>query len=377
MKEKNKNISLLTLVALSISILMSFTTAQDKEKITLLKEQIQKTNELLKNSNKTKADILHQLKLLESQIGNRSELVQELQKKKIAAEKDLSELSKCSEGQIAEYQSIKSKYIQLLRLKWKEKHRSNALLQFLQFESFQEKIQKQIILSHVEKQRKKQLDNYHLLLNDYFQKQKLLHQTIARIKDLESSSSNESKEILIDIETKKKLIEASSVEIGKIKTDLSKLEQEKSKLEGIITKEIDKLPKSELSQSKTNHGNWAFPLRGGIVISKFGKNILSNQLVTKNNGIDIQSANAFVNATNAGEVIQIRQLPNQRFMVLIRHGDHYSVYSNMESILVRNGEQVEAGNNLGKCKQEDNGSYELHFEIWQNKTPLNPLDFIR
>ena len=118
-------------------------------------------------------------------------------------------------------------------------------------------------------------------------------------------------------------------------------------------------------------------MRGGTIISKFGKNLLSDHLVTKNNGIDIQSSNAFVQSTNAGEVVQIRQLPNQSYMILIRHSEYYSVYSNLESVLVRNQESIEAGANLGKCMPSSNGQFELHFEIWQGKTPQNPVDFIR
>ena len=75
--------------------------------------------------------------------------------------------------------------------------------------------------------------------------------------------------------------------------------------------------------------------------------------------------------------MQIRQLPNQSYMILLRHGDYYSLYSNLESVLIKTDENIQKGTNLGKCLATQNGQYELHFEIWQSKTPLNPVEFIR
>jgi murein DD-endopeptidase MepM/ murein hydrolase activator NlpD len=97
----------------------------------------------------------------------------------------------------------------------------------------------------------------------------------------------------------------------------------------------------------------------------------------QNNGIDIQSQNSFVSVVQPAEVIQIRQLPNGSYMVLTRNDNHYFVYSNLDKVLVKQGEWLESGNNLGECKQVANGSHELHFEIWKGKKVLDPAKFIQ
>ena len=45
-------------------------------------------------------------------------------------------------------------------------------------------------------------------------------------------------------------------------------------------------------------------------------------------------------------------------------------------MLLRNGEKVETGMNLGKAFKNDQGLFELHFETWNGKNPQNPLLFL-
>ena len=64
-------------------------------------------------------------------------------------------------------------------------------------------------------------------------------------------------------------------------------------------------------------------------------------------------------------------------MVLTRNENHYLVYSNLDKVLVKQGEWLESGNNIGECKLVANGAHELHFEIWKGKKVLDPAKFIQ
>ena len=351
--------------------------AKEPTKIEKLQTQIKEVSSLLQKSTNVKTDLSKSLTLLESQIGSRKELMEELTIEKIKSEKNLEFLSKKYSENVIKFNLQKEKYYKLLRLKWKDKQRKKAILEFFQLGSLSSKIKYYIVKSQYEKQKKIQLKQFTILLKEYFDQAKELKSENKKIQALETKSILENEKIIEDVNSKKKLLQISSSEVEKLKLELKKLESEKLKLAGMITKDIEVASKQISSSRITNKYGWKFPLQGGVIISKFGKNILSDHLVTKNNGIDIQSSNAFVTATNEGEVVQIRQLPNQSYMILLRHGDYYSLYSNLESVLIKTDENIQKGTNLGKCLATQNGQYELHFEIWQSKTPLNPVEFIR
>ena len=351
--------------------------AKEPTKIEKLQTQIKEVSSLLQKSTNVKTDLSKSLTLLESQIGSRKELMEELTIEKIKSEKNLEFLSKKYSENVIKFNLQKEKYYKLLRLKWKDKQRKKAILEFFQLGSLSSKIKYYIVKSQYEKQKKIQLKQFTILLKEYFDQAKELKSENKKIQALETKSILENEKIIEDVNSKKKLLQISSSEVEKLKLELKKLESEKLKLAGIITKDIEVASKQISSSKITNKYGWKFPLQGGVIISKFGKNILSDHLVTKNNGIDIQSSNAFVTATNEGAVVQIRQLPNQSYMILLRHGDYYSLYSNLESVLIKTDENIQKGTNLGKCLATQNGQYELHFEIWQSKTPLNPVEFIR
>ena len=58
-------------------------------------------------------------------------------------------------------------------------------------------------------------------------------------------------------------------------------------------------------------------------------------------------------------------------VVLIRHGEYFTAYSNLRSANVSVGQNVTTGQNIGSVKTDSDGT-NLHFEIWKNTSPVNP-----
>ena len=65
--------------------------------------------------------------------------------------------------------------------------------------------------------------------------------------------------------------------------------------------------------------------------------------------------------------------------IIIRHGNYLTVYSNITSVYVKSGDKVTAGQALGKvfADPEMGGATLLHFQIWKERTKLNPQQWIR
>lgn len=126
----------------------------------------------------------------------------------------------------------------------------------------------------------------------------------------------------------------------------------------------------------SNHGRLPWPVDGSIV-SRFGINRYGS-VVVQNNGIDIRSsAGANVRAVFSGEVRRVLS-DISGHILLIKHGNYFSVYSNLQSVSVSAGQNVSAGQSVGSVKTSvDDGVAQLHFEIWNGNKPTNPQGWLR
>jgi len=125
-----------------------------------------------------------------------------------------------------------------------------------------------------------------------------------------------------------------------------------------------------------NHGRLPWPATGSIV-SKFGMNKYGTVLL-QNNGIDIRTGGgAAVASVFSGEVRRVLS-DISGYILLIKHGNYFSVYSNLRSVNVSAGQSVSAGQVVGAVKTNiDDGISQLHFEIWKGTKPTNPEDWLR
>ncbi len=108
-------------------------------------------------------------------------------------------------------------------------------------------------------------------------------------------------------------------------------------------------------------GTFTWPLRGNVV-NRFG--------VAGNRGIDIAAQpGTIVDASAGGAVAFVGQVAGYGGTIIIRHGDGWlTIYSHISKISVVRGAQVRRGSAIGIT-----GGSNLHFEIRQHKTPVDPM----
>lgn len=78
-----------------------------------------------------------------------------------------------------------------------------------------------------------------------------------------------------------------------------------------------------------------------------------------------------------GEVRGVYSIASLGSTVLIRHGEFISVYSNLNTVNVNKGDKVSAGQVIGRINGSGSEEQFFHFELWQEKSTLNPLLWIR
>ncbi|MBP5413091.1 MAG: peptidoglycan DD-metalloendopeptidase family protein [Bacteroidales bacterium] len=126
---------------------------------------------------------------------------------------------------------------------------------------------------------------------------------------------------------------------------------------------------------ESNRGKLPWPVEKGNIISRYGNDShpeVSSVTIT-NNGINILTEKgAAVRAVFNGVVTAVADISGTK-AVILKHGNYFTVYTNLASVNVKQGQSVSTKQIIGRLYQETNDPHsELHFEIWKEKVHQNP-----
>ena len=137
-----------------------------------------------------------------------------------------------------------------------------------------------------------------------------------------------------------------------------------------------KIISNEFSQ---NMGRLPWPVAKGIITMGYGMQNYPGlkKVQIDNKGIDITTEeNASVLAIFEGKVTSIVVIATNLKAILVQHGEYFSVYSNLEAVSVKVGDNVKIKQVIGTVGGNSSGSSEIHFEIWKERTNLNPENWL-
>ena len=114
-----------------------------------------------------------------------------------------------------------------------------------------------------------------------------------------------------------------------------------------------------------------------MIIEDFGNHTIGRNVTTENNGVDIKTApGSAIRAVFGGEVAAVQNISGS-YAVLIRHGEYFTVYSNLKSVNVSRGQKVTLKQNIGTVITDPiDGTTEVHFEVRKGATPMNPAGWL-
>lgn len=134
---------------------------------------------------------------------------------------------------------------------------------------------------------------------------------------------------------------------------------------------------------EANKGKMPMPVTGKCaIVSHFGLNShpdVSN-IKINNSGIDIEaSQGAAARAVFDGVVSSVFRVSGYQNVVMLRHGNYLTVYAGIDTLAVKKGDKVKAGQSLGTvyADSDDNGRCVLHFEVRRERAKLNPEEWLR
>lgn len=131
-----------------------------------------------------------------------------------------------------------------------------------------------------------------------------------------------------------------------------------------------------------NQGRLPFPVAGRhTIVAAFGEQQHQElkYVRTNNSGIDIQtSPGADARAVFNGEVTRVFVVPGYNNSIIVRHGNYLTVYSNLSQVYVKAGDRVSTRQAIGRIftDTEEGNATILHFQLWKEKTKLNPAPWL-
>ena len=128
-----------------------------------------------------------------------------------------------------------------------------------------------------------------------------------------------------------------------------------------------------------NKGRLPWPVEG-TVIESYGQHyhpVYKNVKLPFNNGVTLAVARgAQAKAVFDGTVSQVVVIPGYNQCVLVQHGSYFTFYCKLKSVTVKAGEKVKTGQVLGTVDTLS-GEDQFHFQLWQERTPQNPENWLR
>jgi septal ring factor EnvC (AmiA/AmiB activator) len=370
---------------------------------------IENTNKLLTNNEKTTKNVFNRINILAQQIQAREKIIQSLSQEINILDEEISN----KERQILllekEIQRKKKTYAASIQKMYFHKNKEEQFLFLLSANSISQSYQRILYLKKYsgwqkekageirEKQNQIALEKQ-LLENDKSQKQKLVTEKTQEEKKLNEKENANKKMIeslkkdrkLLIAELKQKQIEATklSSQIDKIIKDEIAASKKKAsasqskETQGINAKDGFVMTKEEIHLSSNfaaNKGKLPFPLKGHYkIVETFGINRYPDfpGIELYCNGIEIETTPGNdATAVFDGLVVNVFTLQGYDNSILLRHGNYFTLYSNLGRTYVKKGDKIKTGQALGKIFTNElkGNSTLLHFEILKNQTNLNPM----
>lgn len=392
-----------------------------------LEKQISITKTLLEKSKENTRLSLEEVHLIERQIEYRERLLRNIDNQIRASELQIRQ----KEGRIqelnAEIERLKKQYAQLLLYAYKKRDKYGDLMFIFSAKTVEEALKRKLYLEKLAEIQQKQMrliqQNKTLLSDEIkdLEEEKKKQVELAGQKKIERAEIIKTKqekeeiykrfkdqedELLKELEKQEKDRERLKQEIAaaiqrEIAAERERLEKERREAEArrkaeearraANTPTVERPKKDEEVFSLTaesvligenfasNKGKLPWPVEKGTITQNYGKNkhqTLANVYI-QNNGIDISTPkNANVLAVFDGEVTSVINIPGAGKVVIIKHGDYRTVYSNLQDVYVTKGSIVKTKTPIGSLLPNPTGDISVaHFEVHHvNGNTVNQLN---
>lgn len=367
------------------------TIGQIKKEKERSEKEIAYLNQLLKEAQNNKSVSLEKLNLIQKKITQSKRILNSLKQEVKYFENQIRE----NENRITELVSTKESmldlYAKLIYGLWKKRDKTDRLMFIFSSADFNQAYNRYKYFEQIQNYSHRQLaqisrlnDSLYLRnskLKEYVaRKNEVLEDINAKTKDLSLQQQNESR-IIADFKKKEKeltrQLKNEQKKRERLARELNKLIAAQAKKSGSSSSVYKMTPEEKLLSADfaKNKGKLPWPVNQGIISEKFGINThpVYKKVEMVNNGVDITTLKgAEVRSVFDGVVSEIILIPGFNNIVIVRHGDYLTVYTNLSDVTVKKGQKVKTKQPIGKVAYDEEKGSVLNFQVWNNTVKQNP-----
>jgi septal ring factor EnvC (AmiA/AmiB activator) len=403
------------LILLFTFLLMAVASAQtikelEEQRKNALK-RLETTSKVLSETKKTQQTSLNKLNIINKSISQRTSLINTINKEINALTREIAILHAETKKLERELEAFKEDYARMVREAYINRGVYSKMLFLLSAESFDQSFRRLRYMQEFTAYRKQQIEKIDKTRQEIAKKTAQLTQH-QQTQEVVKKQKNAEQQKLMDDKKKENTAYANLKQKEKnLQSDLKKQQQIANdlnrKIEALIAEEVRK---AEEQRKKTgtaapdakpgtgvyaltkeeqlisgnfaaNAGRLLWPVERGFISGKFGvqPHPTLKYVTTNNKGVYIQTpTKTIARAVFEGVVTQRFSVPGSNNGVIIQHGQYRTVYANLTTIYVRVGEKVSAKQRIGQIytDTENDNKTELFFQIWKERTILNPESWI-
>jgi murein hydrolase activator len=148
-----------------------------------------------------------------------------------------------------------------------------------------------------------------------------------------------------------------------------------------VTREEEDIVLSLTRDFDQNKGKfpWPMPMPNATITRHFGvQSISGTNAVVDLQGIDINTLpGQAVRTVFGGNVESVMPVPGQGKMVILSHGNYYTVYANLENVSVKAGDKLDGMKTIGTARTDaGTGETKVHFQVYKERTPMDPESWL-
>ncbi|WP_159801285.1 murein hydrolase activator EnvC [Flavobacterium sp. MK4S-17] len=395
-------------------ILAAHAQTDQKKKLEQRKAQIQKEirefRELLSRENKKEKSVLSKISDNNAKIKLSERLINNTQKQtKILTDEIYLNQLKINKLK-RELKVLKEDYANMIVKAYKNRSQQSRIMFILSSESFLQAYKRMQYMKQYASFRKIQGEEIKSKMAELEKISNTLNAQKAEKVQLLAETEKERESLEQEKQEQEKLIKSIQKDKKRITSDIKKRQAEERDIE----RKIDKLIKEAIAAAnkkatgttkstkatstaapnkivltkegkiiadnfKANKGRLSWPVEYGYISMHYGTqpHPVIRTLEIHHSWTEITTKpGASARSIYDGEVMSV-QIISGTVSVLIQHGDYITVYHNLSSVSVREGDKVSRNQNIGKVFTNPNtGKTYIKFMILQNTTYLNPEQWI-
>ncbi|MEQ9188578.1 MAG: peptidoglycan DD-metalloendopeptidase family protein [Cryomorphaceae bacterium] len=386
----------LSLILIVFSVLPGFGQTSDelKRKQQQLREDIQYKEKLLKQIEADSKSSSTKIVLISKKINQREELISSIRDEINFLDKKIEENEDLIEAFESDIARLKEEYARMVVQAYKTRSASQKLMYIFASDDFGQAYRRLKYLQQLSDYRQRQAEAILAAQRSLEGKHQALE---AQRKEKNGVLNDQNKEKLTlnrERQEKEKELKVLSSKEAQYKKELAAAEKAASELRRAITEAIKREIAARNEAAGTsgstyqltpearelgnnfvaNKGKLPWPVDKGEIVAKFGEqpHPFLKGIVVKKDGLTISTTeNSRARAAFDGEVSRIIILPGAGKVVMIRHGEYISIYTNLKETFVNTGDNVKTKEEIGIILT-DKGKTETEFQLWKGTDLQDP-----